>query len=109
MITLLYTRLQEAEVSLRNSLRLAPAYSDSVLALARLLATTTAAGRRLQEGHFGKGKRLEEVRVCCWVGGGGMLSGDVLVRGCAGEGGCVGWRMQGVTGVTPSLSELKII
>ena len=52
---------QEAEVALKTAVRLAPAYSEAVFALARLLATTTAGGRRLREGQYSNGKRLEQV------------------------------------------------
>lgn len=54
--------LQEAERAWRASLQLVPGYFDSILALARLLATTDAGGRRMKDGAFPQGKRLEQVR-----------------------------------------------
>lgn len=53
-------RTQEAEAALRRCLGLVPNYADAILALARLLATTTGAGKKLQ-GGYAKGKRLEQV------------------------------------------------
>jgi hypothetical protein len=44
-------------------LSVVPGYADAMLALGRLMATTTGTGRKLQSGVYSRGKRMDQVRV----------------------------------------------
>ena len=66
--------LQQAELEFAEATVLHAGYWEAHLALARLLATTSSLGRRLQEGYYSGGKRANRVCVCvcvCVCGGGG--------------------------------------